>query len=203
MSDSEFGAIASSCNVTDVNQSASALCEAGIIVKLNDGGYHLKPAQLVADMTTRAEGSSWNFEAPLEQVHRSAVDEEQKMRHILEPAIHQASKTRQAIWGCALLFSGAQLAIISRLTYFDLDWDIMEPVSYFIGTGTALVFYLYMLWYRREHSYTEFDKTHLPKWLKRKAAPTGFDWSKYQSICEQVDSTKRAVDEAKEWARQH
>ena len=106
------------------------------------------------------------------------------------------------VWGGAMLFSGAQLAIISRLTYFDLDWDIMEPVSYFIGTGTALCFYLYMLWYRREHSYAEFDRTHLPKWLKQRA-PAGFDWGAYSAACERLDAAHLAVDAAKKWASTH
>ncbi len=191
----ELEAMAAACKVTDVDRAARALAGAGVIVPLADGGFHLRPVQLLAAL----DGGSFRLEAGLEQEHAAAVANETVRRRALQEAIDRASKLRQSVWAGALLFSGAQLAIISRLTYFDLDWDIMEPVSYFIGTGTAIVFYLYMLWFRREHSYTEFDATHLPRWVQRHA-PKDFDWDAYRVACERVDGTHRAVEAAKAWA---
>ena len=59
--------------------------------------------------------------------------------------VDKAARWRKLVWAGALAFSGTQLAVISRLTYFDLDWDTMEPISYFLGSGTSLLFFAYML----------------------------------------------------------
>jgi hypothetical protein len=194
LSSVELGAIAASCKIEDIGRATKAFTDAGVIVALSDGGYHVRPCQLL-----QAVDPTFRLEAALVAAHDEAVAAEGKLRVALEPAIHRASKARHSVWGGAMLFSGLQLAIISRLTYFDLDWDIMEPVSYFLGTGTAIAFYLYMLYFRREHSYTEFDATHLPKWVQRNA-PKGFDWDGYNGACTKVDATHKAVEAAKAWS---
>lgn len=40
---------------------------------------------------------------------------------------------------------GAQFGILARLTWWEYSWDIMEPVTYFITYGTAIVMYGYFL----------------------------------------------------------
>ena len=80
----------------------------------------------------------------------------------LEPHQHrfvtQSQRRRNTLWGSALAFSGLQLAMVSRLTFFDFDWDLMEPVSYFIGQATSLAFFTYMFKYGVEHSYDRADR---------------------------------------------
>lgn len=38
-----------------------------------------------------------------------------------------------------------QFGFLARLTWWEYSWDIMEPVTYFVGYGTAIVFYAYFV----------------------------------------------------------
>ena len=49
-----------------------------------------------------------------------------------------------ARWGGAVGLLGG-VAYLWRLTYYELSWDIMEPVTYFIGSSFAIVAYFWWL----------------------------------------------------------
>ena len=38
-----------------------------------------------------------------------------------------------------------QFGVLARLTWWEYSWDIMEPVTYFVTTGTAICCYGYFL----------------------------------------------------------
>ena len=38
-----------------------------------------------------------------------------------------------------------QFGILARLTWWEYSWDIMEPVTYFITYGTAIIMYGYFV----------------------------------------------------------
>lgn len=124
------------------------------------------------------------------------------MREDLQPAIAKAARWRRSLWGGALLYAGSQLAIISRLTFFDLDWDIMEPVSYCLAIGTALVFYVYFLCFGTEHTYSEVDRRFLPRKV-RAYAPKDFDWDAYEAVCQQLVEERKMLQALKDCVAKH
>lgn len=201
-----------------IESTLASLAAASIVVPINSGAYyHLKPSQLVSDVLEASDKHS-NKEVSaaaracslrrlgLVQSAQDNVEvaeaEFQALFKQLSGAIDAASRWRKAVWGGAMLFSGTQLAVISRLTYFDLDWDVMEPVSYFLGTGTSLVFFLYVLRYGRDHSYDDFDKTFVPKRV-RKYAPSSFDWEAYDKAKDNLLRAHLELEKALEWAKRN
>ena len=51
-------------------------------------------------------------------------------------------RTRQLSWvGLALM--GAQFGFMARLTWWEYSWDVMEPVTYFVGYATAIAMFAY------------------------------------------------------------
>lgn len=48
------------------------------------------------------------------------------------------------VWG-GLAYMAFQFGFLARLTWWEYSWDIMEPVTYFVGYGTAIVFYAYFV----------------------------------------------------------
>lgn len=188
------------------------LSAAGLIVPVENGEYfHLRPSQLVADWnevqleTLSQSGDSLSLLSMVrdaEQQLTAAQQDFSRRLEALQPAAARTAAWRKRVWSGALLFAGTQLAVISRLTYFDLDWDIMEPVSYFLGTGTSLVFFLYVLRFRREHSYSDFDATFLPGKL-RQYAPKDYDWTGLEASKERVEAARRELTRVKTWAKYH
>lgn len=64
---------------------------------------------------------------------------------------HKGAK-RMAIsgFGLLVLYWGA----VFRLTFYDVGWDVMEPVTYLSGLSTVICGYLWFLYQGREVSYT-------------------------------------------------
>lgn len=156
-----------------------ALENAGAIFRLGSL-VHLHPAALVADadhIAQAAAGSSSSPSAaaawdPCASLREELCNVETAMEQA-EPAyrevVAKAARRRKTVWGAAVAAGGTQLAVISRLTYFDLDWDIMEPVSYFLGTGTSLAFFAYMIKYGAECTPKFFDSTLTGRFAKEDA----------------------------------
>ena len=48
------------------------------------------------------------------------------------------------VWG-GLGFMALQFGFLARLTWWEYSWDIMEPVTYFVAYGTAMVAYAYFV----------------------------------------------------------
>ena len=49
-----------------------------------------------------------------------------------------------------------QFGFFARLTWWDYSWDIMEPVTYFVGYGSSMLFFAYFVLTRQVNKFT-FD----------------------------------------------
>ena len=65
-----------------------------------------------------------------------------------------------------------QFGVLARLTWWEYSWDVMEPVTYFVGYGTAIAMFAYyvvtkqviiLYIYLYNHTYTYFcsHNTHI------------------------------------------
>ncbi|KAH9593056.1 Calcium uniporter protein [Trypanosoma melophagium] len=204
-----FDFCCSESHISDSNEALRLLEDAGVVVSISDGkAIHLRPAQLVEmqeSLSCNGAISDVPLDFFLEEANKRLLEaeaEKAKMEVELEPALRRAVKWRRLVWGGALCFAGIQLAVISRLTYFDLDWDIMEPVSYFIGTGTTILFFLYFIRYGHSHTYKDYDRTMLPAKVK-KYVSKDFDWKKYKVVCKKVVAERQMVESIRNWVREH
>ncbi|KAL0946010.1 hypothetical protein HGRIS_012287 [Hohenbuehelia grisea] len=59
---------------------------------------------------------------------------------------------RMAISGFGMLL--VYWGLVARLTFWDLGWDVMEPITYLSGLSTVICGYLWFLYQGREVSYT-------------------------------------------------
>ncbi|KAG5475828.1 hypothetical protein CUR178_03541 [Leishmania enriettii] len=221
ISQAKFAHFCAAAHVEDAEAALAYLAAAGVVVVL-DGGklIHLRPVLYLetlemihgaattsstsnnATSAAHSKPSATGCSFMLEEAERRVVElakREKEMRSRLRPAIAQAARWRRTVWGGALLYAGAQLAIISRLTYFDLDWDVMEPVSYVMTMANALLFFLYYLRFNEEHSYSKFDQRFLPRKV-RQYAPPDFDWAAYADVCRQLVEERAMLDRISKWA---
>ncbi|GET89725.1 hypothetical protein, conserved [Leishmania tarentolae] len=223
ISRTKFCHFCAAAHVEDPQAALADLEAAGVVVVLDGGDMvHLRPVLYLDTLETirnvekpsssgngtseaksKLSGAASSF--MLEEAERRVAqltEREKAMRNQLQPAIARAARWRRTVWGSALLYAGAQLAIISRLTYFDLDWDIMEPVSYIITATHALFFFMYYLRFHEEHSYSAFDRRFLPRKV-RHYAPKDFDWAAYAAVCEQLVEERALRDSILKWSERH
>jgi len=75
-----------------------------------------------------------------------------------------------------------QVGILAKLTWGVYSWDVVEPVSFFIAYGTAMMFYVFYLMTRSDFEYiTWSDRLFLRKFY-REAHRQSFDISLYNHL---------------------
>ena len=53
-------------------------------------------------------------------------------------------RTRIYLW-TGLAFLIVQWGMLARLTFWELSWDVIEPITYFLGSGSTILFYCYFM----------------------------------------------------------
>lgn len=81
------------------------------------------------------------------------------------PAVERAVRREKEFWAVTAFGSGAQMLALAYLTFQVYGWDVMEPITFFVTTATALCSYAYFLCFRTEHSYESVDDSFLPHLL--------------------------------------
>ncbi|BHF75465.1 hypothetical protein SprV_0501856100 [Sparganum proliferum] len=96
-----------------------------------------------------------------------------------------AERTRRLTW-IGLGAMGLQFGLLARLTWWEYSWDIMEPVTYFVGYGTTMAMYAYYVVTRQDYSFPQvFDREYLKVFYK-KATEKGFDVERYNQLCDKL-----------------
>ncbi|KAH7352888.1 hypothetical protein KP509_19G069100 [Ceratopteris richardii] len=105
-----------------------------------------KVAQLmesVLPLTLRGEHDEQTAELRRLEHEKARIDEE----------AHR--KVRRLLW---ISFGALSLQSILffRLTFWDLSWDVMEPITFFVSSTAVLAGLLFFIYTRREPSYVDF-----------------------------------------------
>lgn len=173
---------------------ANKLAKCGAVV-ISEDGVHGHAAQAVRD-ACEALGEPWNPVADLEATASSLRNDLKALRPAYEAQLNRAVRARRATWSGAFAFTGVQLAVFARLTYFDLDWDTMEPVSYFLGSGIGVLGFFWMLSRGFDFSNREVDREVVRK--KYVAHP---DVVKYFETLERLEKVEKEIDAIMVWVR--
>jgi len=91
-----------------------------------------------------------------------------------------AQRTNTVVWA-GLGYMALQFGFLARLTWWEYSWDIMEPVTYFVTYGGAMIFYAYFVLTREDSTYPEIrNRFHLLSFYKS-ANKQKFDVATYNA----------------------
>jgi len=90
----------------------------------------------------------------------------------------------------------AQFGILARMVWIDFNWDIMEPISYFVGLSTMLVGVLFFVLYRTEYTYHALRDRQRLKALRKIYVTKEFNWQKWNNLNGQVNYYRDQLGEA-------
>eukprot|EP00249_Psilotum_nudum_P013254 c24241_g1_i1 orf=320-1132(+) len=135
----------------EAEEFVKALDAAGVVFIFR-GKVYLHPQQ-VADLVANA------FPLPLPSENDLHFQQLQRLRRKREEIDKAAQrKVRSVLWsGLGVLT--IQTALFIRLTFWELSWDIMEPITFFVTSGGFIVCYAYFLITSREPTYEDFAKS--------------------------------------------
>jgi hypothetical protein len=73
-----------------------------------------------------------------------------------------------------------------RLTYVELSWDVMEPISYFVGVFNAILLYVYFMVNKRDFSFDDWSKRMQKHFWRRNIEKKHIDYAKYAKLMKRL-----------------
>lgn len=172
--------------VEDAEQICSALSNSGQVLLYQDKAY-LRPAE-VAEMVLQAlPDTTKDLQEKLSILHQELQPLE-ALKADVDKYAH--ARSNMLLWG-GLAGVMAVWAVCFRLTFWELSWDVMEPITYFIGSGTGIAFYLYFLVTQKEFAYREWKNQMMTKLQAQGYAKKHLDLTRYQKIKKDIERYKR------------
>lgn len=165
---------------------ADALVRAGVVLRLG-GVVYLRPHE-VAEMVlasvpsdgTAAAHRLRDIERELELLDRAHAD-----------IVAQARRWPRFWLGAGCAAFAAQLAGFIYLCYWELSWDVVEPLACFVSMGWTLVAWLYFLARGSALDYDAFDSHWTQQGLERRMAALGFDPERHEQLAMARDRYRR------------
>lgn len=95
-----------------------------------------------------------------------------------------------------LLWSGiylaAQFSLLARFVWVDFNWDIMEPITYFVTLGTMIWGYTFFTFTKTDYSYPAFKDRIARRKLRAIYLKNEFNWKRWNTL---YNRTKQLEDE--------
>jgi hypothetical protein len=165
---------------------ADALVRAGVVLRLG-GVVYLRPLE-VAEMVLSSVPSDGaaattrlrEIEAELDALDRAHAD-----------IVAQARRWPRFWLGAGCAAFAAQLAGFIYLCYWELSWDVVEPIACFVSMGWTLVAWLYFLARGSAFDFDAFDSHWTQAGLERRMAARGFDPERHEQLAMARDRYRR------------
>lgn len=164
-------------------QESRALCDAlvasGVIFRYRDVVY-LSTDDVAEMLLTCLPDSEMEFKKRVEKLEQELRPLEIQKQDIEEGA---SKLSTYILWG-GLSFLVLQFGIFVRLTFWELSWDVMEPVSYFVSLAYGIAIYLYFLLSNENFEYNHV-RDRLRSYFRKKGA-SRFDYERYQKLTREL-----------------
>ena len=167
------------------DETLEILQKAGVIVKLDDVVY-TNPGQLTRDvLAVLPKVPSYVYgvsDTELESLEADLAAQEAEV----SSAAGKARWRSNAVVGSGLAFMVTQFVVFLRLTYVELSWDVMEPISYFAGVFNAILVYIYFMVYKRDFSFDDWSSRMQASYTESAISKKGIDFEKYKKIARKL-----------------
>eukprot|EP00877_Chromochloris_zofingiensis_P009240 jgi/Chrzof1/456/Cz01g16150.t1 len=181
---------------------ANALMRTGNLLYFN-GVVYLNPHE-VAEVVLRAlPADAIRAQKRLNEVETELKDMEHQYQQI-----QQAARRWPRFWlnvGCGAVFT--QLVGFAYLIWWELSWDVMEPIAYMVGLTYSFMAYLYFLGTKgkTQFDYGAFNEYWTEQQLEKKMNEKGFNLDRFRHLVRsremytryvtaQAEQVKRASD---------
>uniref|UniRef100_A0A0D9Z4E2 Calcium uniporter protein C-terminal domain-containing protein n=1 Tax=Oryza glumipatula TaxID=40148 RepID=A0A0D9Z4E2_9ORYZ len=173
---------------------ARALDDSGVVIVLGDAVF-LRPdmiAKAIGSMIPATEHATRAAASVVEV--RKKREEEEELRAMEEEKAGidaaAAAQVRRELW-CGLGLLAAQTLGFMRLTFWELSWDVMEPVCFYVTSLYFMSGYAFFMRTSTEPSFEGFYRSRLASRQRRLMRARSFDVARYEALKEQVGGGAR------------
>jgi len=142
--------------------------------ELNNTVHHLLEHYSPAVLKLQAEAVQAEIKDIIHQ-----LEPLKEQRDVLE---HKANTRANIIITAGLGYCVLQFLAIGRLTWWELSWDVMEPVTYMLTFATALIGYSYFVLTGSEYTFEGLKRTLRERRLSKLIKRSGFDEAKFKQL---------------------
>jgi len=109
-----------------------------------------------------------------------------ELESVRQDCIARSDRNAHFIATIGFVFISAQFLLFARLTWWDSDWDVMEPITWFVQANEMVVAaFAYYLFKGSEFGHLGFREGLLAWQLKKQYSKYGFSEEAYQNLsCE-------------------
>jgi hypothetical protein len=106
---------------------------------------------------------------------------------------HQAE--RYATWMLRAGFVAicAQFFILSEMVWVYFNWDIMEPVTYFVFLSTLIIGYTFFLFSKQDYTYPALARRIANRRLRELFLRSNFNWAKWNNYKTRIEQLKSQI----------
>ncbi|EFA81133.1 severin kinase [Heterostelium album PN500] len=191
---------------SEVNRLASALTESGNIIYLPhstaptlSNSVFINPNHVyqslynVLDIENKGVGLVQLIENKKNEI--KILEDRIRPLDDIKSIIDTKSKksAHRVIW-LGLGYLVAQAAIIGRLTWWELSWDIMEPVTYFVSFGTVLIGYIYFTFTKTEYTFEALNNNLFRRKQQKLFTRQNFPINEYNRLNELLAKKKEELN---------
>ncbi|QRV77438.1 hypothetical protein RhiJN_05453 [Ceratobasidium sp. AG-Ba] len=114
----------------------------------------------------------------------------EKIKRECDHIAHRSAR-RLALGGFAMLL--VYFGVVARLTFWDLGWDIMEPVTYLSGLTWIIAGYMWFLYQGREVSYSSLLKQSVSTRRAKLYESKGLDVDQWADLVSEEKQLRREI----------
>ncbi|KAJ3045600.1 hypothetical protein HK097_001178 [Rhizophlyctis rosea] len=164
---------------------ANALQQGGLLLSLDGQPHHVRVP---------------TFEERVEPLKKELVGVEGELQPLMKRKAELdrlASQTSRRIAWFGLGTLCAQWGLMARLTWWEYSWDVMEPISYFVGAGTGILGYMFYMITSKEYTYESLSAITVTRQQRRLYQTHKFDLPRYVSLKERRVLVLQKIEEVK------
>ncbi|KAH6791861.1 hypothetical protein C2S52_002338 [Perilla frutescens var. hirtella] len=162
----------------EANEFAKMLDQSGSVIVIGNIVY-IRPEQVVKAIQSLIPSS-------VSMSPRKIDDDELEEMAKAKAAIDREAKwlVQRELW-CGLGCFVVQTAALMRLTFWELSWDVMEPICFFITSMQFISAYAFFLRTSIEPSFEGFFRSRFVAKQKRLMRANNFDVQRYDRLMEE------------------
>lgn len=179
-------------NDDDAYRICDALATSGSIIKSGDMVY-LRPLEIARSLRSLLPVDVPSLEKRLAVV-RDKLEPMERIKSVIE----QEAQRRNTKFN--MLFLGllaGQWGIFFRLCYWELSWDVVEPLGFFANGLTTLLSFAWFLRTRRDFSYEGMSDTVTSAYAHRKLTEQNFNFVEYERLTQEANRLEEALNSIK------
>jgi len=173
---------------SEITATMKLLEDSGRVLVLEDLVY-LHPREVTNAVLRALPGVPGKVYGVSDRELQTIQAEFEELRSNYELAQRRAAARSSLVVYGGLMLLCCQLATFVRLTYYEFSWDVMEPISYFVGLSNAIMAYGFYLWNRQDFSFEIWQKGMQDRTAERSFRAKGFDIDRYISLARRLRKT--------------